>query len=106
MTACCDLHLPNERHPDADCCDPNDCGPCCENCPTCPSLQRGQRRPGTDDAFTISEGNYAVDGGWECPSCGEEFEVGERAVLVPIHTARRLAVFHLSCGLREGEVAP
>lgn len=31
--ACCDLH----RVP---CCDPVDCGPCCENCPTCPTLAR------------------------------------------------------------------
>jgi len=21
-----------------DCCDPNDCGPCCLDCPTCPTL--------------------------------------------------------------------
>jgi putative phage-type endonuclease len=24
----------------ADCCDPEDCGPCCEDCPTCPTLAR------------------------------------------------------------------
>ncbi len=24
----------------ADCCDPQDCGPCCERCPTCPTLAR------------------------------------------------------------------
>lgn len=34
MTApCCDLH----REP---CCDPDDCGPCCEGCPTCPTYKR------------------------------------------------------------------
>lgn len=27
----------------ARCCDPNDCGPCCENCPTCPSVARMRR---------------------------------------------------------------
>jgi hypothetical protein len=31
-TACCHLHT------DTQCCDPDDCGPCCENCPTCPTL--------------------------------------------------------------------
>jgi hypothetical protein len=29
---CCDLHTEPE------CCDPDDCGPCCGICPTCPSL--------------------------------------------------------------------
>ncbi|MCM8552663.1 hypothetical protein [Streptomyces sp. STCH 565 A] len=31
--ACCHLHKP-------DCCDPEDCGPCCMRCPTCPTLVR------------------------------------------------------------------
>ncbi|MFD0052978.1 hypothetical protein ACFVHR_04540 [Streptomyces sp. NPDC127168] len=31
--ACCHLHKP-------DCCDPEDCGPCCMKCPTCPTLAR------------------------------------------------------------------
>ncbi|MBZ6250514.1 hypothetical protein KVH27_19300 [Streptomyces olivaceus] len=31
--ACCHLHKP-------DCCDPEDCGPCCMRCPTCPTLAR------------------------------------------------------------------
>ncbi|MCT2591089.1 hypothetical protein LHJ74_14425 [Streptomyces sp. N2-109] len=31
--ACCDLHQ-------ADCCDPEDCGPCCRACPTCPAYAR------------------------------------------------------------------
>lgn len=31
---CCHLHQPEG------CCDPRDCGPCCERCPTCPTLQR------------------------------------------------------------------
>lgn len=24
------------------CCDPNDCGPCCEDCPTCPTLAKAR----------------------------------------------------------------
>lgn len=35
---CCHLHR------DIGCCDPEDCGPCCENCPTCPTLARGRER--------------------------------------------------------------
>jgi hypothetical protein len=31
---CCDTHTTPV------CCDPLDCGPCCENCPTCPALHR------------------------------------------------------------------
>lgn len=31
---CCHLHRTSE------CCDPEDCGPCCEDCPTCPTLIR------------------------------------------------------------------
>lgn len=27
------------------CCDPDDCGPCCENCPTCPTLIKGRLFP-------------------------------------------------------------
>jgi hypothetical protein len=34
--ACCHLHRPDG------CCDPQDCGPCCEHCPTCPTLARGR----------------------------------------------------------------
>ena len=30
---CCDLHTI-----ESDCCDLEDCGPCCDLCPTCPSL--------------------------------------------------------------------
>lgn len=29
----CGLHKPS-------CCDPEDCGPCCENCPTCPAVAK------------------------------------------------------------------
>lgn len=40
---CCDLHK------DEGCCDPDDCGPCCENCPTCPTLlQRSVPRASAD----------------------------------------------------------
>lgn len=40
MTAepCCDLHQ------DVGCCDPDDCGPCCGDCPTCPTLNRHRRQ--------------------------------------------------------------
>jgi hypothetical protein len=31
--ACCHLHNTTK------CCDPDDCGPCCAVCPTCPSLR-------------------------------------------------------------------
>jgi hypothetical protein len=34
VTVCCDTHLPRG------CCDPNDCGPCCADCPTCPTVAR------------------------------------------------------------------
>lgn len=33
---CCECHQP------AGCCDPNDCGPCCERCPTCPTLAKAR----------------------------------------------------------------
>lgn len=37
LVRCCHLHLdPPER-----CCDPTDCGPCCDQCPTCPQLAGG-----------------------------------------------------------------
>jgi hypothetical protein len=40
--ACCTSHSdgPTRRNGLAHCCDPEDCGPCCENCPDCPTLQR------------------------------------------------------------------
>lgn len=37
---CCTLHLDG---PAGTCCDPNDCGPCCAQCPTCPTLHNSQR---------------------------------------------------------------
>jgi ribose 1,5-bisphosphokinase PhnN len=37
---CCHLHQPG---PPGSCCDPDDCGPCCENCPTCPKLRNDPR---------------------------------------------------------------
>lgn len=41
-TGGCDCHWdgPAQSNGMAACCDPNDCGPCCEKCPTCPSVQR------------------------------------------------------------------
>lgn len=38
----CDSHWAGPAQPSgmAACCDPNDCGPCCEQCPTCPTVQR------------------------------------------------------------------
>lgn len=37
--ACCELHIDG---PAGTCCDGNDCGPCCERCPTCPTLHNMQ----------------------------------------------------------------
>jgi predicted phage-related endonuclease len=37
---CCDLHKPGDAPvygAPAPCCDPDDCGPCCEDCTTCPA---------------------------------------------------------------------
>jgi hypothetical protein len=36
---CCDSHLDGPRRSNgmAHCCDTEDCGPCCEDCPTCPT---------------------------------------------------------------------
>ncbi len=31
---CCTSHVPG---PAGACCDPDDCGPCCADCPTCPT---------------------------------------------------------------------
>lgn len=33
-SSCCGSHTVPR------CCDPEDCGPCCENCPTCPAVAR------------------------------------------------------------------
>lgn len=39
---CCELHAPGKALPGgmAPCCDPSDCGPCCEDCSTCPTNNR------------------------------------------------------------------
>ena len=39
---CCDWHKPGKALPGgmAACCDPNDCGSCCDDCPTCPANNR------------------------------------------------------------------
>jgi hypothetical protein len=37
LQMCCDWHRPLA------CCDPNDCGPCCERCPSCLTLMKGRR---------------------------------------------------------------
>lgn len=33
VVRCCEMHQADG------CCDPDDCGPCCERCPTCPTLK-------------------------------------------------------------------
>jgi hypothetical protein len=47
LVPCCDRHVevPGKAHSQAllACCDQDDCGPCCEKCPTCPTL-RGRRK--------------------------------------------------------------
>lgn len=50
LARCCDSH---QLSPTGSCCDPNDCGPCCENCPTCPTLLR--RRLGLDQRLDIDD---------------------------------------------------
>jgi hypothetical protein len=42
LNRCCDLH---KLGPAGFCCDPDDCGPCCENCPTCPEIYRQHINP-------------------------------------------------------------
>lgn len=46
VTVCCSWH----REPV--CCDPNDCGPCCEKCPTCPTLNRDRMWRGVRGGVT------------------------------------------------------
>lgn len=38
--ACCEWHIDGGT---GACCDPDDCGPCCSKCPTCPTLHRSLR---------------------------------------------------------------
>lgn len=45
--ACCYLHKP------VGCCDPEDCGPCCEDCPTCPTLASRRAEVLREAATTI-----------------------------------------------------
>jgi hypothetical protein len=57
VAACCHLHRPTVwlRGAVVDrCCDPNDCGPCCADCPTCPELVR-RRVPTTTLAEHTSD---------------------------------------------------
>lgn len=43
----CELHVDGKPAPGepAPCCDPDDCGPCCEDCPTCPKLNGWPPQP-------------------------------------------------------------
>jgi hypothetical protein len=44
ITVCCSSH---RRGPAGTCCDPEDCGPCCSLCPTCPRCADSERhQPG------------------------------------------------------------
>ena len=47
---CCDLHQPGN------CCEPFDCGPCCRNCPDCPSHNHTRRPRVWFDGDTIPAG--------------------------------------------------
>jgi hypothetical protein len=74
---CCDLHKPGiGPGGEALCCDPDDCGPCCENCPTCPvqpfaiaeddeepPAEDFDPGPGCDDEGGMSEFRHAVPDG-------------------------------------------
>lgn len=53
VTACCGSHLP------VGCCDPEDCGPCCAECPTCPTV-------GRDRIIRVVTAEYDATG---CPRC-------------------------------------
>jgi predicted phage-related endonuclease len=60
--ACCHLHRsgdPVVYGAMAPCCDTNDCGPCCEDCPTCPTLNK------PEPPLTLWEGKTsATYDGW------------------------------------------
>lgn len=50
--ACCESHRPQ-------CCDPEDCSPCCEKCPTCPTTVREQiRRTSTYGTAALDDQTY------------------------------------------------
>lgn len=56
--ACCDLHK------DIGCCDSNDCGPCCENCPTCPTLKlHDLKRIVENKGFEVVAGSFRLPDG-------------------------------------------
>lgn len=68
-TRCCHLHNP------LGCCDPNDCGPCCEQCPSCPTLLRRRAACADEHVFTDAPGGGAV-----CMHCGHHIPATTRGV--------------------------
>lgn len=52
LPRCCDSHR------ETDCCDPADCGPCCADCPNCPTLR--ERRRASMDRAVVTFGDVSV----------------------------------------------
>jgi len=81
--ACCDSH--NE----IECCDPNDCGPCCETCPTCPSLRKdwleqltvAERSPLAYSAY-VRAANEDDPRYWSSPDPAQRARVKRRWALI------------------------
>jgi hypothetical protein len=63
--ACCDLHKPGYDGDRAVCCDPDDCGPCCENCPTCPVLARAAAKCTDPPAESCTDAGCPAHGTFE-----------------------------------------
>jgi hypothetical protein len=54
LLACCESHRPFA------CCDPDDCGPCCETCPTCPSHTVLILGPATSGVYRARDENMKI----------------------------------------------
>lgn len=56
LTPCCSSHVVRGL-----CCDVDDCGPCCELCPSCPTLAATRAREGNDVIALVAAAQQRVD---------------------------------------------
>ena len=103
VTVCCGSHRAS------DCCDPEDCGPCCEDCPTCPTVARWRLetiRQDTLNAFDVTEEQIKAldpDGSYERAVQGARAErefFRDVVVLYQIRKAEKMWNARLPDGLR------
>lgn len=62
-------------------------------------------KPTITEAYVLDAWHNVIEEEQTCASCGEPFEVGQRAIDVPLGVGRWITTEHLGCAINQDEVA-